>query len=139
MAVRAGMVLLAVMWAGSVPAGDTEPAALDATEAHELLAGNTMYAETLLRRFADEPNRAFQIYLREDGTLTIRNFDGNTDTGRWEVSEQGWFCNQYERTRRGMHKCFEVRRMNGVYRLWDMDARRYGSEFVVRDGNPEGM
>jgi hypothetical protein len=139
MGVRAATMPLIVMLGGGVLADEAAPAALDAEEVRGLLAGNTMYAGTLLRRFADEPNRGFQIHLRTDGTLTIRNFDSNVDTGRWKVSEEGWFCNQYERTRRGMHKCFEVQRMNGVYRLWDMDARRPSSEFVVQDGNPEGL
>jgi hypothetical protein len=139
MAVRAGTVLLILMLGGGVLADEAAPTALDAEEVRGLLAGNTLYAETLLRRFADEPNRGFQIHLRTDGTLTIRNFDGNIDTGRWEVSEEGWFCNQYERTRRGMHKCFEVQRMNGIYRLWDTAAGRPSSEFVVRQGNPEGL
>jgi hypothetical protein len=139
MAARTGMVLLAVLLAGGSFADEAAPTALNAEEVSRLLAGNTLYAETLLRRFSDEPIRAFQIHLRADGTLAIRNFDGNLDTGRWEISAEGWFCNRYERTRRGLYKCFEVQRMNGVYRLWDVEARRYSSEFVVRDGNPEGL
>ncbi len=136
------LALLLAAWLPGAAAAQTpsDATALEAEEIHALFAGNTLYAETLLERFRDEPIRDFVIHLEADGDLTIRNLDGNTDTGRWQVTDEGLFCNQYRHTRRGMRKCYEVREAaDGVYRMWDVEDGKYSMAFTIREGNPEAL
>ena len=145
MRVRLPALLLAAWLAAWLPgAAAAEPpsdtTALETDEIRALFAGNTLYAETLLERFADEPVRDFVIHLRADGDLTIRNLDGNTDTGRWQVTDEGLFCNQYRHTRRGIRKCYEVREAaDGSYRMWDIEDEKYSMAFTIEAGNPEAL
>lgn len=133
------VLLFISLLGGAALAHAADPLTLNAKEVRSLFTGNTLYAETRLRRFDNEDVRTFQIYLRKDGTLTIRNFDGNTDTGWWKVTDEGLFCNQYSHTRRGQEKCFEVQIYGDHYRLWDVEADRPTSEFTIKSCNPEGL
>ncbi len=136
------MVLTIGLSSGAVSAGDTPGNALDAQALQALMAGNTLYSETRLARFAREPVRTFQLYLHPDGTLTIRNLDGNTDTGTWEILPEGQFCSQYRHTRRGMRKCYEVipvQEGDYAYGMRDLDTDTVSSVFDVRPGNPENL
>lgn len=113
---------------------------LNADEVRVLLAGNTMDAVTALERFK---GKAFRVHIRADGTLTIANFSGTTDTGEWEVTEDGHYCNQYANTRKKMRKCFTVHRDPGAGTAGRYELRtRSGalsSRFTVRQGNPDNL
>lgn len=132
--------VLALALAASASLADPPATTLDADTLRTLVSGNTLYSETRLARFAKEPVRIFHLHLRPDGTLTIRNFDGNTDTGRWEILADGLFCSQYHHTRRGMRKCYEVEPLgDGEYGMRDTEKGTLSSVFSVRPGNPENL
>jgi hypothetical protein len=116
-----------------------EPRALQAEEVRALLAGNTLQGESQLARFRDRPDRHFEVYIRPDGSLVIRNFEGETDTGVWEVTTEGLFCNQYRHTRRGMHKCYSVEPIADGYALRDTDTGEVSTSFTMREGTPEWL
>jgi hypothetical protein len=129
--------LLLLTAAAAGPAA--EPAPLTAAEVRALLTGNTLDGETRLARFRSSEVRSFQVHLRADGTLTLRNFEGNTDEGVWEVTDGGLFCNQYRHTRRGMHRCYSVQQEGDAYLLIDTESGSASTVFTVRAGNPEGL
>ncbi len=116
-----------------------ENRALGTDEVGTLLAGNTLQGESQLERFRDRPDRHFQIYLHPAGTLVVRNFEGDTDTGRWTVTDEGLFCNQYRHTRRGMRKCYAVEPRDGGFALRDSGTGRISTLFTVREGAAEWL
>jgi len=130
------LILIAVT--GTAHAAQPGPA-LNAGQIEQLIAGNTLHSETRLARFEREEVRTFTIYVKADGTLTIRNFEGNIDTGEWEIAAQGEFCNQYRQTRRGMRKCYQVLDAGDHYQLLDLDNSQVTSVFTVSAGNPERL
>ena len=119
----------------SSPPQPTAPA-LDAAAVRGLLAGNTMDAVTALERFKD---KVFHVHIRSDGTLTILNFNGQKDTGIWEVRADGHYCNKYANTRKKMLKCFTVH--GDPAQGWELRTKSgaLSSRFTVRKGNPDNL
>lgn len=104
----------------------------------ELLVGNTIVGESLLTRFRNRSDRHFEVYVEPDGGLVIRNFIGDLDTGIWEITGEGGFCNQYRQTRRGMRRCYTVAPASaaGSYHLIDSGTGSASTAFTVRAGRP---
>ncbi len=104
-----------------------------------LLSGKTLVGETQLRRFADLKDKTFYVYLNQDGSLKILNFLGKTDTGKWEVSDDGTYCNQYDNTRVGKKACYRVEKAGTVYHLYDTRRQSVSTIFKTEDGNFKGL
>lgn len=109
---------------------------LDTDAVRALLTGNTMDAITALKRFK---GKVFHVHMKAGGTLTIRNFDGSTDTGVWEVTGDGFYCNQYSQTRKNMRKCFSVHRVAEERYELRTQKGTLSSTFAVRKGNPDNL
>jgi hypothetical protein len=134
-----GGTLAAALAAGLAVAGCTvipgdNP--LTANEIEDLLSGNTMVGVTQLERFK---GKVFHVHLRPDGTLALRNFNGKTDLGVWEVTADGRYCNQYRHTRMGLRKCYDVWVRDGVWELVDTSDGFVTTRFTVEPGNPLGL
>ncbi|MCW9033054.1 MAG: hypothetical protein OQJ97_02460 [Rhodospirillales bacterium] len=104
-----------------------------------LLSGKTLVGETQLQRFADLKDKTFYVYLHQDGSLKILNFLGKTDTGKWEVNEDGTYCNQYDHTRVGKQACYRVEKAKDHYRLYDTRRQSVSTLFKTEDGNFKGL
>ncbi len=116
-----------------------DSAALNAKEVKGLIAGNTIVAKTQLPRFADRKDKTFYIHIREDGTLKIKTFTGDVDTGRWEVTADGQYCSQYDNTRKGKQSCYRVKKSDAGYFLFDVKRKIVSSTFTVKPGNAQGL
>jgi len=113
--------------------------ALSAEEVKSLITGNTIVAETRLPRFTDRKDKTFYIHIKQDGTLKIKTFTGDVDTGRWEITSEGQYCSQYDNTRKGKQSCYQVKKSDAGYFLFDVKRKIVSSTFAVKPGNAEGL
>jgi len=120
------------------PASADSPS-LTGAEVTQLIAGNTIVAVTQLPRFADRKDKTFYLHIRKDGTLKILTFTGDVDTGRWAVTPDGQYCSQYDNTRKGKQSCYQVKKAETEYYLFDVKRKIVSSTFVVKPGNAKGL
>ncbi|MCW8835249.1 MAG: hypothetical protein OQJ99_02635 [Rhodospirillales bacterium] len=130
------LATLALIAGLATPSHAADGKALSADSVRGLLSGNTLIGETLLERFK---GKVFHVFLKDDGTLVIRNFEGGKDTGTWEVTAEGHYCSQYRETRKGMRRCYAVKSRDGKYLLENTADGSVTTVFTVAKGNAEGL
>lgn len=104
-----------------------------------LISGTTIVAETQLPRFADRKDKTFYLHIKADGTLKILTFLGEVDTGKWEVTNEGLYCSQYDNTRKGKKSCYRVEKTKTGYQFFDAKRKIISSTFIVKPGNIKGL
>jgi len=104
-----------------------------------LIAGNTLVAETQLPYFADRKDKTFYLHIKTDGALKILTFLGDIDTGKWEITDEGLYCSQYDNTRKGKKSCYRVEKTKTGYQFFDARRKIVSSTFIVKPGNAKGL
>jgi len=79
------------------------------------------------------------VYHVPDGKLLIRTFSGQTDQGRWEITEDGQFCRQWNNFGAGRKTCFIYFTKGSEYEYWYPDGSRMLGKFKLKVGNPENL
>ena len=76
-------------------------------------------------------------FLRENGTLAGVNHGGGSDSGVWEITQDGSFCTQWTRwgTTKGCFKLYIVGDKMAMCRV-DGDC---GGSFKIVQGNPDKL
>jgi TolB-like protein/class 3 adenylate cyclase len=99
---------------------------------NSLLPGNTAIGETV---FGD----GGYVYHLPDGKLLIRTFNGQTDQGTWEITEDGQVCRQWNNFGDGKKTCFIYFTKGDEYEYWYPDGSKMRGKFKLRVGNPENL
>ena len=103
---------------------------LDASQVKELLSGNTAKGR-------NEAGRAFTVFHRADGTR-VGTSGGSSDTGTWEVTEEGNACGQWTKWRDGKRLCTKYYMVDDEVKYYNTDGSYRGS-FKILPGNPSGL
>jgi TolB-like protein/class 3 adenylate cyclase len=114
--------------------GETVPQRTSLTSVllNSLLPGNTAIGETV---FGD----GGYVYHLPDGKLLIRTFNGQTDQGTWEITEDGQICRQWNNFGDGKKTCFIYFTKGDEYEYWYPDGSKMRGKFKLRVGNPENL
>jgi adenylate cyclase len=114
--------------------GETVPQrkSLTSVVLRSLFPGNTATGET---EFGAEGH----VYHLPDGKLLIRTFNGQTDQGTWEITEDGQVCRQWNNFGDGKKTCFIYFTKGDEYEYWYPDGSKMGGKFKLRVGNPENL
>jgi len=97
-----------------------------------LFPGNTATGETVF-------GGGGHVYHVPDGKLLIRTFNGQTDQGTWEITEDGQFCRQWNNFGGGRNTCFIYFTKGSEYEYWYADGSRMLGKFKLKVGNPENL
>jgi hypothetical protein len=117
-----------------LPEGKAAPrvAPLTAAEMRSLFPGNTLTGENTY-------GERWHAYFAPDGKMFGRTFDGQTDEGTWEITDDGQDCEQYNNWQGGRRRCFINFKKGDEYEYWYADGSRMGGTFKIRPGNPENL
>ncbi len=76
-----------------------------------------------------ETGGSFIVYIhyKADGRSVFETSDGLTDTGHWYINEQGHYCSQYNKVRRGVESCSTVSLEKDV-----LSFKSQETEFITR-------
>lgn len=99
---------------------------LESAKIRTLLSGNTAAGTTA-------SGNGFMIFHATDGTM--RGKSGNSrDTGKWEITGDGQFCNQWSTWRGAERRCARLYEADGEIRYFEGD--NFGGRYKVESGNP---
>jgi hypothetical protein len=99
---------------------------LDAAKIRTQLSGNTAAGTTA-------KGNSFLIFHAPDGTM--RGKSGNSsDTGTWEASSDGQFCNQWKTWRGAARQCVRLYEVDGEIRYFEGGS--LGGRYKLENGNP---
>ena len=93
--------------------GSSRPPPLNDQQIHDTLVGNTIVGARTGTRLAD-----WRMHVAPDGTLS----DSDGDTGRWNISSNGQFCETWQIAWHGQPRCYAVFRDGGTVELRSPDA-----------------
>lgn len=78
------------------------------------------------------------VYVAADGSQKFKSLKGSfRDSGQSEV-ENGRWCSEWEKLRRGARQCFDTYRKGDVYTQVKDDGS-LGQSFTVEPGNTKGL
>ncbi len=97
-----------------------------------LFRGNTLTGQSV---YGDR----WHVYVAPDGKQFGRTFDGQTDEGTSETTDDGQDCNQWNNWRGGRRECFIYFKRGDEYEYWSADGSRMRGTFKMRLGNPEKL
>lgn len=103
---------------------------MDASQTTELVAGNTTVGRTA-------EGKSFTVLFRADGTAAGTK-GSSSDTGTWEVSEEGYLCNQWTTWWNGDRKCHKSYLIGNEVKYYDLQGN-FGGFFKVTQGNPNDL
>jgi len=128
---------------GSLPVGwdiDSD----NADQFRSLIAGNTASGGSENGKTIHENGDTFHIYYAPDGKVFGRVTEGMfhseyEDSGTWELTAAGQFCETWNRWRNHERICFLTSVLeNGKFQM-DAIGKPYSDILEIREGDPEGV
>ena len=98
---------------------------LSAEEIKKAFVGNTMDHEKVY------------VFWAPDGTIRGESKRGPTDTGKYQIEEDGTYCRAWNNWRGGREQCGKIAKAGNLYaRIVDGEVQ---SQFTILKGNPQGL
>ena len=124
------IAVAALLLAAATSALADEP--MGAGEIRDMITGNTLIGKT-------EKGYAFHVYHNPNGKMSGQARLTYYDVGTWEVTDDGKYCRQWKKWRRGWRDCFLLSSLGeDQFRLKAINIH-YDSTFRIVKGDPEGL